>query len=364
MRVIDPHMHLTGPSVWPALWVLIGLWLSACASSPPPAPIPVTLQSQIADERVIELPVTLGASNLLVVSGQLPNGEAASFVIDTGATLSSIYRATQKRLQLSTQSQMPIRVHGMISTAMQPVTTLPGLSLGGTQLGPLRVAVIDPQKADKASAVSTHSEPASDGIIGMDVLQNYHLYYNPEQAKIRLIPHAVGVPAVPKMWKRITLSQNPFLEDGRALHFFNLRIGFSITPALLDTGSEINLMNWDTERFPQLRDLRKSMRRDWEIQGALGRFKPVSRILAKRTSAGNRRWHQSEFVVLDFESLDVLGIEDNPFVIVGMPMLGDRAMVLDFQNDRAYFSPSMQEELDQEKANAQPALKDNNPDRP
>ena len=68
--------------------------------------------------------------------------------------------------------------------------------------------------------------------------------------------------------------------------------------------------------------------------------------------------------MLDFESLDVLGIEDNPFVIVGMPMLGDRAMVLDFQNDRAYFSPSMQEELDQEKANAQPALKDNNPDRP
>jgi hypothetical protein len=292
---------------------------------------------------------------LLIVEGQLADGGSASFVLDTGATLSSIYRATQRRLELSTQGQMPIRVHGMISTAMQPVTTLPSLGLGGKPLGPLRVAVIDKLEPESASALSAHTEPASDGIIGMDILQNYHLYYNPELAKVWLIPHAVGAPAVPEKWKTIMLTQNPFLQDGRALHFFKLRIGYSITPALLDTGSEINLMNWDIKRFPQLRNLRKTMRRDWEIQGAIGTFKPVSKIRAKRTSAGNRSWHQSEFVVLDFESLDVLGIEDRPFVIVGMNMLGQGPMILDFQNDRAYFAPSPQEKLDQELEAAQPA---------
>lgn len=324
-------------------------WMSACAAlSPSVPPAPVTLQSQIAAKETIELPLLEGLpgerqSSLIIIPAVLPNGETGRFILDTGATLSSIFKSTQGRLGVTTESESPIRVHGMVSAKIQPVATLETLQLGSRNIGPLRVAVIDREEDLQSRKQVNDTDVQSDGIIGMDVLQNYHLYYDPAIGKVWLLPLDIGAPAVPRDWEIVKLVQNPFLEDGRALHFFNLGMSYSITPALLDTGSEFNLMNWDTKRFPQLRERRRSMRREWKISGAVGSFKPVAKIIADRTRSGDRSWSNNEFVVRDFENLNVLGIDGNPFVIAGMPMLSTRPMVLDFENDRAYFAPAQDE---------------------
>jgi len=99
------------------------------------------------------------------------------------------------------------------------------------------------------------------------------------------------------------------------------------------------MMNWNTQRFPRLRAVKKRLRQNWEIQGAVGTFKPVTKILSKNARTGQKFWGDHEFLVLDFESLNVLGIDGKPFVIAGIPLFSEAAVLLDFENDKLYFAP-------------------------
>lgn len=177
----------------------------------------------------------------------------------------------------------------------------------------------------------------------MDLLAGYHFYINQPGGELRLIPKTLGTVSPPPNWDMVQLTRNPFLDDGRELHFFQLRLGNALTPALLDTGSQFNMMNWNTERFPRLRAVKKTLRKNWELAGAVGVFQPVSKIASENARAGQKFWSTNEFIVLDFESLNVLGIDGKPFVIAGMPMFGAVPIIVDFENDKMYFAPDKNE---------------------
>jgi len=319
------------------IWLVMTLIvvLAACASAPKG---PLSLQAQLDHSTTITLPLIETPSELLLVKANLLNGHEGNFVVDTGATLTSIFPDMQTRLALMPNKTTSIRVHGMIAAQLQPLTELPSLNLGGTEMGPLPVAVI-PRIKEKAGREARFLDKDYDGIIGMDVLSRYHLYIDKKAGFLKLIPQALSAPNMPNDWAIVELTRNPFLEDGRKLHFFQLRLGNALTPALLDTGSQFNMMNWNTQRFPQLRAVKRKLRRNWEINGAIGTFKPVTKILSKNARAGQKFWGDNEFLVLDFKSLDVLGIDGKPFVIAGIPMMKEVAVLIDFENDRLYFAP-------------------------
>ncbi len=309
--------------------------LAACATAPKG---PLSLQAQLEHRSTITLTLIETPSELLLVSASLPDGGGGKFVIDTGATLSSIFPDVQARLTLQPSETTSIRVHGMIAARLQPLTELPSLKLGGVDVGPLPVAVI-PRAKENSGRADRFLDKDYDGIIGMDVLSDYHLYIDKTAGFLKLIPQTLGAPNMPNDWAVVELTRNPFLEDGRKLHFFQLRLGNALTPALLDTGSQFNMMNWNTQRFPQLRAVKRRLRKNWEINGAIGAFQPVTKILSKNARAGQKFWSDNEFLVLDFESLDVLGIDGKPFVIAGIPLLKEVAVLIDFENDRLYFAP-------------------------
>jgi len=321
----------------------IGLMVAAvlfagCVSTPKG---PLSLQQQIEHPSTITLELLANEAELLVVKAGFPDDSGGRFVIDTGATLSAIYPDVQQGLGLSPLERSSIRIHGMIAAQLQPITEMPSLRLEQKTLPPFRIAIIP--RADEQENNQRSTLPKNDGVIGMDILGEYHLYIDKPNAIIRFIPRALGPAVLPYNWNIVNLTRNPFLEDGRELHFFQLRLGNVLTPALLDTGSQYNMMNWNTKRFPRLRAVKKSLRKNWEIQGAVGTFKPVTKILSKNARAGQKFWGFHEFLVLDFESLDVLGIDGKPFVIAGMPMFSEGAVLMDFENDKLYFEPANNE---------------------
>ena len=309
--------------------------LTACATTPKG---PLSLQAQLEHRSTIALPLIENEAGLLLVKADLPDGKGGRFIIDTGATLTSIYPRLQKRLGLMPIEQTAIRVHGMIAARLLPLVEFEGLSLDGRAMSKMNAAIISEIKTSEPTN-ERFRPPPHDGIIGMDLLSDYHLYIDKPGGELRLIPHDLGPPSLPVDWDVVTLTRNPFLDDGRQLHFFQLRLGNALTPALLDTGSQFNMMNWNTQRFPRLRAVKKKLRKNWEIAGAVGTFEPVTKILSKNARAGQKFWGDNEFLVLDFESLNVLGIDGKPFVIAGMPMFADVPMLIDFQNDQAYFGP-------------------------
>jgi len=171
-----------------------------------------------------------------------------------------------------------------------------------------------------------------EGLIGMDFLSKYQIYMSPTQNELRFIPNETPV-AVSNFWPRIFLKENPFQRDDRALHFMDIRIGGRKVAAMLDTGAEFSVMNWPAASYSQIKHLRKKLREEWLLQGAVGIFRPTTKIRLEGIRGGQIFWTKKEFVVLDFESLDILGIENQPFIIAGMNLFANEALFIDFERN-------------------------------
>lgn len=324
--------------------LLVCVMLCACAT--PARQTGLELQDIRKDRRVITYDLPETTYGRMVIDVGLADGRTLVMLLDTGATRSAIFESERARFDMPIIDGENMRIHGMIGSGLQPVVKASELRLQGTVLRDVPLAVLkDPES--EARAKELHG-----GILGMDVLSQFHLYVDGKAGVLRLIPTALGTPRIPVNWKLVELEANPFFEDGRLLHFFKLRLGNSLTPALLDTGSEFNLMNWNTSRFPQLRAVKRRLRDTWVIEGATGQFDPVTKIRVEGYRAGQKFWKRDEFIVLDFNSLDILGIGGKPFVIIGASSLQGESYILDFQANRMAFAPNGEKEIFQNRGAA------------
>jgi len=101
----------------------------------------------------------------------------------------------------------------------------------------------------------------------------------------------------------------------------------------MDTGAEFSVMNWNSAQYSELKSIKRRLRKEWELQGAIGTFQPISKVTLGRFRSGQKFWDHKDFLVMNFSSLDVLGVSDDPFVIVGMNLFKDDAFFIDFERN-------------------------------
>ncbi len=267
------------------------------------------------------IPISVGGSHDL------------DFLVDTGATKSALYKSSVRKLGYSEDTNSFMKIHGMNQMEDRPSLLVPYIQLGHEQFANINMAILE----DRKSPIDLVRVP--DGLIGMDVLQEFRIFVDARSKTFNLIPKSMPAPLIPTKWQTVVLRENPFLEDKYNLHFLEIRLGNHLIPALLDTGSEENLMNWNVSMFPQLRRARKKMREKWMIEGAVGVFKPQHLVKAENIRSGQKYWRRSEFVVMEFDGLDILGIKDQPFLIAGSALFVDQTFYLDFAENIIRFKP-------------------------
>jgi len=260
--------------------VVAAVLLASCQTLPDE---PLMLEDALKANVAITLPMRVSEKGLLVLEKSLD------------------------RAGLKFTAQEERMIHGMIESQNRRIVTLPQVTIGPLQYTQKQVIVLDNPKSGFAETENY------DGLIGMDILSDYNLLISPSSQELKLIPRVREI-YVPGYWSRIELTQNPFLADGRNLHFLQLRIAGRRTPALLDTGSEFSLLNWSAARFSQVKLIRRRLERDWQMQGAVGVFKPQTKIRLRHFRGGQKFWDDKDFIVMDFESLDILGVADQPFI--------------------------------------------------
>jgi len=69
------------------------------------------------------------------------------------------------------------------------------------------------------------------------------------------------------------------------------------------------------------------------MQGAVGVFKPRTKVRLESFRGGQKFWSNKDFIILDFESLDILGVADQPFIIAGMNLFAGEAIFIDFERN-------------------------------
>lgn len=319
-----------------AIGMLSAAILSGCAVTPS-AKSPPTLKKLMKNKQIVSIPYRFYGKGIFMIRLNLDGQEDMNFLVDTGATQSALYRSAVSRLGLEELENASISVHGMVQSGQRPVVVVPSIAVGDRSIENVRMAVL------KNRIINDTAGPRPDGLIGMDILNEYRIYVDAETQTFNLIPRALPAPEIPWQWKTVELMSNPFIEDGHDLHFLKIRLGNHQLPALLDSGSEDNLMNWSDKKFPQLRFAKRKLRERWVLEGAIGKFDPHYLINAKDLRSGGKFWKESRFIVMNFEGLEILGIKDQPFAIAGSPLLARETFYLDFAENIIKFKPSLYE---------------------
>lgn len=316
-----------------SLSVVVLAFLNCCAAYNAKLPQSWTPEEFINDARVFSMPFEVVGEGLFVVEVGINGLESRQFVVDTGATKSAIYRDTLKKLDLTSVINSQVNIHGMTTVAPKPQAQLMHVRLGTLEINNLDVVVLD---KDRLIGEDTFQ---ADGIIGMDILRNYRIYVDGDTSTFHLIPSFLPAVEIPIDWRFVELKPNPYLETDHGLHFIELRIGNRLIPALLDTGSEFNIISWDSLHFPQLRSMKRRMREDWLIKGAVGEFDPVSQVNVENFRGGQKWWEHRVFYVMNFENLEILGVDQKPFVIAGGNLLAGNSFYLDFDQAQLFVRP-------------------------
>ena len=285
---------------------------------------------------VINLPFRISDKGLIVVTAQIDEGLPVFMIVDTAATRSAVYEDAYRRLGLR-PSRETVNVHGLVESGVRPEITLPFIILDGAKIESISVAVLE--KFAKKSETSIEIS----GLIGLDILDNYYIFFDHDREVLSLIPTHYSSPTLPPSWAQITLKSNPYKDDGLPLKYFDMRVAGYIVPTLLDTGSEFNLANWDAIKHPQIRATRRKLKRKWKLSGAIGKFEPRLKVKLQELRGGQKFWNRKEFLVLNFESLNILGVNEQPFMIAGVDMLTNNTFWLDLDVGEIAFKPNADE---------------------
>lgn len=322
--------------IWQNGLIFAALFMMSCQTADIGSRDTVTLRETLQSEQIVSLPYRLYHDRVFTVDVVAPDGRVLPFLVDTGATKSALYRRSLSRLNVSVDGGREIQVHGMHKMGARPVISVPELALGPRKLENFEFAILDNRIGDRVTGL----QPA--GLIGMDIMSDYRIYVDAEAKTFNLIPRSLPSPKIPYMWERVELEKNPFSEHDHGLHFMKIRVGNQLMPALLDTGSEDNLMSWNVSKFPQLRRARKRLYENWLMEGAIGEFEPDYAVSVKNMRSGQKFWERSEFVVVDFKGLGILGLKDESFLIAGSALLVDETFYVDFAENLMRFKPERQ----------------------
>ena len=315
---------------------ILVLVVASCASTQNSALELSNFEAALDQPGVVSWPYITGKHGLVLVETIEIDGAALTFALDTGATHSAIFQASLDKVNLSSAAQDTARVHGMLASDERNIVLAQSFSIGEEDFGRTPLLVLDDPDLGALSG------QFYDGIIGMDILQNYKLYFSKSSAQLKLIPSALEVP-VPRRWIRVPLNDVSYAAGAKTLHTLDLNLVGKPVPALLDTGAEFSVVNWKAIKNSELNSVRRRLKKEWQAQGAIGTFTPVSKVNIDRIQSGKKRWADREFVVMSLNGIEILGALERPFAIAGMNLLWDETLLIDFEDNYIALEPRADE---------------------
>jgi predicted aspartyl protease len=299
------------------IWCLSSVFLAGFA-----------LQTARAQSPVIPAPdVTVFASPTRldqigrVLAPVMVNGQGPfRFIVDTGASQSTISPRLAQTLGVDQTAERPMRVNGITGTADVPSVTIHRLQAGDLIIEEARIPVIwAPLMAD------------ADGILGVAGLKNEYLLVDFRNNRVKISRSRAS--ATPMGFSRVDGKR---LGDG--LLTVVAHIGGVRVQAVIDTGSERTIGN--TALRDALNGWRRgaSLREVTRVYGATTEVAAGEMEIAPTIDLGTVRIANVTIVYGNFHIFEVWGLQSTPALIIGMDVLGTvRALGIDFQRGEIYF---------------------------
>ena len=292
--------------------------------------VAILVVSGCASELVLEqdgalavIPHQTSRAGHIVVETTLNGQGPFRFALDTGATISVLYEKAQNRLEVDPIPGVQARVLGMTGTGDFPVATVDRISVGEETWRNARVALLP------------DTEPAArqlDGILGLDFLRQYAIWYSQEDRLLRLYPKELVAEGQYLGWSPLKLSELRVAYGDRSVLAFDIHIDGERIPAMFDLGSTVNLMNVKAAR--KLRIPTRPPANTVNVFGVIGWAPVLSEVRVWRLRIDNMQWKNRIFLVGEFPVFEVLAINRRPAAIVGTNFFAQRDFIIDFARER------------------------------
>jgi len=268
------------------------------------------------------------------VNGQGP----FRFMIDTGASRTSIFEKTRDQLGLVNSGLAERSISGMISTELRPVIRVESLSFANVEFQDHDIIILeDWPKVDTPGQLI-------DGILGMDTLDNLILSVTHKNGHLRIRKNGKVSKRSLRRWAKFSFEHNPYPGKDYGLMFTNTKVGDLYIPTMFDTGSGFTALSWNIVEESKLGKEKRRLKEEWVVQGAIGEFKPKLRIVLDKFIVDGQVFRRQTLLVMDFDKLPINGYGKYPMVIVGVDVLGNYDFVLDLKEWDLYLDAPLRTE--------------------
>jgi predicted aspartyl protease len=261
------------------------------------------------------------------------NGQGPfSFLIDTAASRSLIFEHVRARLSLAPSQPEHLVIYGINDVAEALPVKPDAIAIAGEAIHGLTLGVLP-------DAVSG----GPDGVLGVDVLARYFVVLDRDTMQIRLLPQGADSARPFEDWPQARLTAQPL--KNLSVQFWYLKTSFNDHnfTSLLDLGASFTLLNWNAAEVLGVhkRDfLAKGLPPD-DLQDVLGKTSPAVRVDGVSVRLPGRRWDNHLVVVADAPVFRYFNPDGRPAAIVGLGLLGDSSLAIDFAGGRLFIGPEV-----------------------
>ena len=274
-------------------------------------------------ESLFALPTTFDHIGRVVVTAMVNGKGPYRFIVDTGATHSTVSPGLVRALGLKPTEMPSIVLNGITGTAQVFAVTIDTLKTGDLTVDRLVAPVVwAPVMA------------GADGIFGAAGLTEKTLSVDFERNRVR-----VGRGVEPELRKDAMKIHAARLTHG--LITLQSQVGRVRALAVIDTGSERTLGNLALRDALRLRNRTGAEALVTSVYGATEQVERGELWIAPTISIDAMRINDVQVVYGDFHIFKVWGMQDKPAIIVGMDVLGTvGSLGIDFKNQDIYFTSS------------------------
>ncbi len=260
--------------------------------------------------------------------------QCRTFLVDTAASASVITAAVLRdhphaRLRTSTGGRL--RGSGGVAAKSTKVGRR-RLIVGGcvTRQLPLTVANLD----TVAKAVGV----AIDGVLGLDVLAQGDLCADLCANQIMLLPPRSARSHL-RQYRR-TFVRHQFTRSAEGLVIVDVHIGDLVVPAILDTGAATTILNAQAADALPRPPAASHARRSAKAVGIDSRTIAARAQRLTKPTIGGLALRDVDAYVADLPVFSTLGFPNSPAMLLGLDLLDDLLIALDFERRFLYLSQS------------------------
>ena len=275
------------------------------------------------DGALAVIPHEIAASGHVIVEARLNDKGPFRFALDTGASISVVFEGARSEAGIEAAPGETVHVLGISGSGLFPIAQIGQVTVGRETWEDARVAVLP----DSVS-MSAHV----DGILGVDFLSRYAIWYSQRERVVRLYPRDLVAERSYLGWNHIPLFKMRVGSGDVTTYAFDVFIDGQRVPALFDLGASVNLMNRRAARVLDVPVRRPRYIPD--VWGVTGKTEVLVELVVWRLQIEQMHWSRRSFLIGDFPVFEALDVSDKPVAIAGSGFFKDRDFIIDFSRMR------------------------------